>query len=213
MSAVVGLPRIVSNADALDNTKNPERVAAGLKATVHNPSVSEEAKIRARERLNEMGVDVESEQSSRDARGSFSSGKYSQIHHSTANLFGTSNHWKLWLHRGVRSSWWRIWAHSNLSSDRDREKTEHHRLGGYKATIHSISATLSVIFNWTDWFPDPRVSDAAKDHAKDILKDNDALWRVLAAQHWTFLIRFTKESKCKVMPKTMISNEWCIIIE
>ncbi|KIK00977.1 hypothetical protein K443DRAFT_62368, partial [Laccaria amethystina LaAM-08-1] len=36
------------------NQKNPERVAAGLKATVHNPAVSEEAKTRAREKLAEM---------------------------------------------------------------------------------------------------------------------------------------------------------------
>jgi Conidiation protein 6 len=37
--------------------KNPERVAAGLKATLHNPSVSAEAKSRAQARLKEMGVD------------------------------------------------------------------------------------------------------------------------------------------------------------
>jgi hypothetical protein len=37
--------------------KNPERVAAGLKATLHNPTVSAEAKSRAQARLKEMGVD------------------------------------------------------------------------------------------------------------------------------------------------------------
>lgn len=35
--------------------KNPERVAAGLKAAIHNPNVSEEAKERASERLEHMG--------------------------------------------------------------------------------------------------------------------------------------------------------------
>jgi hypothetical protein len=35
--------------------KNPERVAAGLKATLHNPNVSEEAKESAARRLKEMG--------------------------------------------------------------------------------------------------------------------------------------------------------------
>ncbi|KAL1745345.1 Conidiation protein 6-domain-containing protein, partial [Schizophyllum fasciatum] len=39
--------------------KNPNRVAAGLKATVHNPNVSEEAKQSATERLHDMGTDVE----------------------------------------------------------------------------------------------------------------------------------------------------------
>ncbi|KAF8980108.1 hypothetical protein BDQ17DRAFT_1264076, partial [Cyathus striatus] len=39
--------------------KNPERVAAGLKATINRPNVSDEAKQRAMERLEEMGVDIE----------------------------------------------------------------------------------------------------------------------------------------------------------
>lgn len=36
--------------------KNPERVAAGLKAAMHNPNVSEEAKERAAERLDGMNT-------------------------------------------------------------------------------------------------------------------------------------------------------------
>lgn len=38
--------------------KNPERVAAGLKAAVHNPNVSEEAKERAIDRLESMGEET-----------------------------------------------------------------------------------------------------------------------------------------------------------
>lgn len=37
------------------DNKNPERVAAGLKAAIHNPNVSEEAKERAADRLEHMG--------------------------------------------------------------------------------------------------------------------------------------------------------------
>ncbi|KAL1745347.1 Conidiation protein 6-domain-containing protein, partial [Schizophyllum fasciatum] len=37
--------------------KNPERVAAGLKASINNPNVSEEAKKSASERLAQMGAD------------------------------------------------------------------------------------------------------------------------------------------------------------
>ncbi|KAK7032620.1 hypothetical protein VNI00_012883 [Paramarasmius palmivorus] len=40
----------------MSSSKNPERVAAGLKGTLNNPNVSDEAKARASERLNDMGV-------------------------------------------------------------------------------------------------------------------------------------------------------------
>ncbi|KAJ3975407.1 hypothetical protein EV361DRAFT_888928 [Lentinula raphanica] len=43
-----------------DNSgKSSERVAAGLKATLHNPNTGAEAKERALNRLNDMGVQVE----------------------------------------------------------------------------------------------------------------------------------------------------------
>ncbi|KAH9474699.1 Conidiation-specific protein 6 [Psilocybe cubensis] len=112
----------VPDVKILDHIKNPERVAAGLKATIRNPSVSEEAKSRAIERLNEMGVNAEGEPPSRGVKGSSST------------------------------------ASTRSPGNPEEEKTEHHRLGGYKATINN-----------------PRVSDAAKDHAKEILKNNDAL--------------------------------------
>ncbi|KAK2460758.1 hypothetical protein APHAL10511_007228 [Amanita phalloides] len=38
--------------------KDPARVAAGLKAAVHNPRVSEEAKENASERLHQMHVET-----------------------------------------------------------------------------------------------------------------------------------------------------------
>ncbi|KAL8913508.1 MAG: hypothetical protein Q9171_001696 [Xanthocarpia ochracea] len=37
------------------NDKNPNNVAGGLKATVNNPQVSQEAKDSAQERLKDMG--------------------------------------------------------------------------------------------------------------------------------------------------------------
>jgi hypothetical protein len=49
--------------------KNPERVAAGLKATIHNPQVSQEAKTKARERLQEMGLDATGAQNKHVAGG------------------------------------------------------------------------------------------------------------------------------------------------
>ncbi len=44
----------------MDTDKNPGNVAGGLKAAIHNPNVSEEAKSHAAERLREMGIDDQS---------------------------------------------------------------------------------------------------------------------------------------------------------
>ncbi|GAW05803.1 Conidiation-specific protein 6 [Lentinula edodes] len=53
-----------------DSQKNPERVAAGLRGTLHNDNASDEAKDRATERLREMGDDFENKTS----RGSAGTG-------------------------------------------------------------------------------------------------------------------------------------------
>lgn len=45
------------SATRIDSQKSSERVAAGLKGTLKNPNVSEEAKDRATERLKDMGVE------------------------------------------------------------------------------------------------------------------------------------------------------------
>jgi hypothetical protein len=44
--------------DADTEGKNPDYVARGLKAALHNDRVSDEAKESVAERLQEMGVDV-----------------------------------------------------------------------------------------------------------------------------------------------------------
>ncbi|KAF7768083.1 hypothetical protein Agabi119p4_7326 [Agaricus bisporus var. burnettii] len=44
----------------MNQDKDETRVAAGLKATMHNPRTSDEAKESAQERLEEMGADVPS---------------------------------------------------------------------------------------------------------------------------------------------------------
>ncbi|KAF9485635.1 hypothetical protein BDN70DRAFT_847505 [Pholiota conissans] len=53
---------------AEDFNKNPERVAAGLKATVHNPNATADARSSAAQRLREMNVDPEEPLSSRNAK-------------------------------------------------------------------------------------------------------------------------------------------------
>lgn len=65
--------------------KNPERVAAGLKATVHNPRTSEDAKLAAAQRLDEMGVEIEQRASTHKASenapatGEFKRGGYTAV--------------------------------------------------------------------------------------------------------------------------------------
>ncbi|KAF4597911.1 hypothetical protein EYR38_006303 [Pleurotus pulmonarius] len=49
-----------SSTRSMDTDKNPGNVAGGLKAAIHNPNVSEEAKSHAAERLREMGIDDQS---------------------------------------------------------------------------------------------------------------------------------------------------------
>lgn len=46
---------------AEQHEKNPERVAAGLKAAIHNPNVSEEAKEQAAAQLKNMGTEVDTQ--------------------------------------------------------------------------------------------------------------------------------------------------------
>ncbi|KIL68381.1 hypothetical protein M378DRAFT_120386 [Amanita muscaria Koide BX008] len=48
----------------LEHEKNSERVARGLKASIHNPRVSPEAKAHAEERLHEMGYEIEPDKDS-----------------------------------------------------------------------------------------------------------------------------------------------------
>ena len=52
----------------MEEQKSPERIAAGLKATLHNPTVSAEAKSRAQARLKEMGVDPDTKAPSHKAK-------------------------------------------------------------------------------------------------------------------------------------------------
>lgn len=92
----------------ISELKNPERVAAGLKATLHNPTVSAEAKSRAQARLKEMGVDLESKTSSQKAKEESKTTDEAQPHdlrHEEAHGYEASE--------------------------------EHRILGGYKATLKS----------------------------------------------------------------------------
>ncbi|KAM6501070.1 Conidiation protein 6 domain containing protein [Amanita muscaria] len=65
--------------------KNPSRIAAGLKAAVHNPRVSEEAKESATERLQQMGAEAETTQETATQTERASPTGTSQRRHSTGS--------------------------------------------------------------------------------------------------------------------------------
>ncbi|EKM54064.1 uncharacterized protein PHACADRAFT_185049 [Phanerochaete carnosa HHB-10118-sp] len=137
------------------DNKNPERVAAGLKATMHNPNVSEEAKHHAAERLEQMGSGTGTH------RGE--SGSHSSTQDKNRVLGGykatlanehTSPEAKKHAREILEAHGYTIERGEGVSED------EHHTrvLAGYKAALHN-----------------PRVSDEAKAHAREYLREHDAL--------------------------------------
>ncbi|KAF5384439.1 hypothetical protein D9615_003338 [Tricholomella constricta] len=136
-----------------EHAKNPERVAAGLKATIKNPKVSEEAKAHATERLQELG-------------GGETSKEKPTTQHATHDV--ESNRvlggYKATLHNEKTSEDAKNHAREILSAagyhEYETDEKEHNVrvIAGYKAALHN-----------------PKVSEEAKQHAKEYLKDHDAL--------------------------------------
>lgn len=149
-------PIIIIPIPGLGHHKKPEHVIAGLKATIHNPRVSEEAKEHAVERLQEMGVEVPA-----DAPVVH--------HHDTSNLKeGNDSKHFLGIHFGSFPFDYGL-TYLNLGEHASDETKEHAReileaagyhvekpetsteeehmtrvLAGYKAAIHS----KLLIFRW-----------------------------------------------------------------
>ncbi|EIW62441.1 uncharacterized protein TRAVEDRAFT_33922 [Trametes versicolor FP-101664 SS1] len=136
-----------------------KRVAAGLKAAIHNPNVSEEAKERAQERLETMGTSVET--TSRAPGGSYPVGSTDEAGHETNRVLGG---YKATLHNPRASDEAKEHAREILSADgyqfeRPEGVTEdEHQMrvnAGYKAALNN-----------------PRVSDEAKLHAEEYLQQH-----------------------------------------
>jgi len=137
------LPRVAAISKRVN--QDPARVAAGLKATIHNPNTSEEAKDRAAQRLETMGETPaqETHLTNREAGG-----------------------YKATLQNEHASEKAKQHAREILEADgysvRPADSTdEAHRvrvMAGYKAALHN-----------------PRVSDDAKEHAREVLKQNGEL--------------------------------------
>jgi len=173
-----------------EEQKNPERVAAGLKATLHNPTVSASAKSRAQARLKDMGVDADTKAPSHKAKEKTTDeAQPHDLRHEEKNVPGYE---VLEEHR-ILGGYKATLKNPNVSQEakehakevlkehevKESEPTEeaqphdlrheenvsgykmpeeHRILGGYKATLKN-----------------PNVSQEAKEHAKEVLKEHEAI--------------------------------------
>ncbi|KAF7967465.1 hypothetical protein HWV62_34105 [Athelia sp. TMB] len=130
---------------------DPTRVAAGLKAAIHNPNVSEGAKINAAERLEQMeGGAAETGDSRTDEHTNRVLGGF----RATLSNKNTSPEAKRHAKEVLDAAGYDINEHSTSTEDEHDNRV----LGGYKAALHN-----------------PNVSAAAKEHAREILREYGAL--------------------------------------
>ncbi|KAI8975919.1 Conidiation protein 6-domain-containing protein [Trametes punicea] len=139
-----------------------KRVAAGLKAAVHNPNVSEEAKERAQERLESMGTSAD--ETSRNRGTNYPVGSTDEAGHETNRVLGG---YKATLHNPRTSEEAKRHAREILEADGYQferpegvSEDEHQKRvnAGYKAALNN-----------------PRVSEEAKQHAREYLKEHGGL--------------------------------------
>ncbi|VDC06279.1 unnamed protein product [Peniophora sp. CBMAI 1063] len=156
MPALASLTNPVSPPFPLDHTsalimstldgKDPTRVAAGLKAAMHNPNVSAEAKDNAAQRLEEIVVGAETnvgnDLSTREAAG-----YKATLSNPNASL-QAKRHAEEVLESGTTSEMTAGGGSDDLHQTRVN--------AGYKATINN-----------------PNVSEEAKEHARDYLAENE----------------------------------------
>ncbi|KAJ7129844.1 Conidiation protein 6-domain-containing protein [Mycena crocata] len=128
--------------------KDPVRVAAGLKATLHRDNVSAEAKKHAEERLEEMGA-VDNTSRPESVPSNHTLGGYK----STLTNDATSDEAKAHAREILEAAGYTV--------SEAEENTDEHQvrvLAGYKAALNN-----------------PRVSEGAKKHAREYLQEHGAL--------------------------------------
>ncbi|KAI0780335.1 Conidiation protein 6-domain-containing protein [Fomes fomentarius] len=135
------------------SSAHESRVAAGLKAAINNPNVSEDAKERAQERLEDMNTNT-----SYAASGP---GGYDATGHETNRVLGG---YKATLHNPNTSAEAKEHAREVLEGESysgggGQEDLHQTRVNaGYKAALHN-----------------PNVSSEAKEHAKEYLDEQGEL--------------------------------------
>ncbi|KAF9467690.1 hypothetical protein BDZ94DRAFT_1305309 [Collybia nuda] len=135
-------------------SQNPNRVAGGLKATINNPNISEDTKANASQRLQNFESGNQPESGMLSIQVVFDPGLMA-FHPASASKMGRSG--------GVGQEDDDDVAFedeigndgtSNVAGGGETNRV----LGGYKATLKN-----------------PNVSDGAKRHAEQVLKDSDAI--------------------------------------
>ncbi|KIY72412.1 hypothetical protein CYLTODRAFT_449958 [Cylindrobasidium torrendii FP15055 ss-10] len=139
-----------------DGNKNPERVAAGLKAAIHNPNTSDEARERATERL--QGIDTQYTDKNLDnSSASMDNGD----HHRNQVLGG----YKATLHNPGSTDAAKSKARDVLQEAGVGEERLDQRSG--KADPERVAAGHRAAIK------NPNVSDEAKQHSQNFLDDNE----------------------------------------
>ncbi|KAH9851477.1 hypothetical protein C2E23DRAFT_886632 [Lenzites betulinus] len=141
-----------------------KRVAAGLKAAIHNPNVSEEAKERAQERLETMGTSVETTAASRGTGTVYPVGATDEAGHEANRVLGG---YKATLHNPNVSDEAKRHAREILAAD----GYQYERPEGVAEDEHQkrVNAGYKAAMN------NPNVSMAAKLHAEEYLLDHGGL--------------------------------------
>ncbi|KAG7087275.1 hypothetical protein E1B28_013253 [Marasmius oreades] len=132
--------------------KHANHVVAGLKAAIHNPRVSDKAKERAKERLENMGVGVEFDE---EHQKRVLAGYKAALHNENVSDDAKENARQKLQAAGVIED-----SEGDQLEDDQPPRDEHrnHVLGGYKAALAN-----------------PNVSTEAKLHAATVLDEHNAL--------------------------------------
>ncbi|KAF8635681.1 hypothetical protein AX15_000307 [Amanita polypyramis BW_CC] len=151
--------------------KDKERVIRGLKASIHNPRVSPEAKAHAEERLHEMGQTIEPRQTGKSTgagrRQSGRRARKTDIASESPEEEGTAKQLQKEVHEvaGEVKEVETEQRQEHVGAEPDEpgptlpsDKHEARVLGGYKATLSKKG-----------------VSEEAKRHARQVLEEHDAL--------------------------------------
>ncbi|KAI0915819.1 hypothetical protein AcW1_003685 [Taiwanofungus camphoratus] len=134
--------------------KNPNRVAAGLKASLQNPNVSEEAKERAADRLESLTATDEAGNTSKYSSTRQEDNRVLGGYKATLRNERTSDQAKEHAREVLEASGYSVERAPGVSEDEHETRV----IAGYKAALHN-----------------PRVSQEAKQHAQAFLEERGAL--------------------------------------
>eukprot|EP01119_Soliformovum_irregulare_P026035 TRINITY_DN97_c0_g1_i6.p1 TRINITY_DN97_c0_g1~~TRINITY_DN97_c0_g1_i6.p1 ORF type:complete len:654 (-),score=252.68 TRINITY_DN97_c0_g1_i6:56-2017(-) len=153
--------------------KNPGNVIGGLKATAHNPNLSDETRKEAEKKLKEMGVDADekaekpSTLSAEDAKdidltykhkGNVIGGYRATLHNPNSSEEAKDHARKILKEMGVDPEGHADSQHQYASKEELAQdalgKNPGNVIGGYRATLHN-----------------PNSSEEAKEHAEELLQE------------------------------------------